>query len=403
MDDKRVDYAQQRSKEITLRLRAAQLDLPAFCTDFFRAMEPQTSPLTRLAYAYDFKLFFYFLQTEIPEFADMVTDKWTCADVERITTRHIDMYMEFLDLYMKVQSGGDGNIMTLERVNSAPGKLRKLSSLRSLFKFLFKREMIKVNTAELVDMPKVPEKPIIRLEPDEMLHFIDEVDGGNALSARQQKYHDLTRKRDLAMILLFLGTGIRVSECVGLDLEDLDFSINAMLVTRKGGDEMVLYFSDEVARALQDYIELREQVEPLPGNEHALFLSLQRRRMSVRAVEKMVKKYAQIAVPLKRRISPHKLRSTFGTNLYHETGDIYLVADVLGHSDVNTTRRHYAAQSDDARRAAARRVKLRDSGPAQIDEQLQYSDSDGMHESPQLEPTQLECTNAPQTPAKGKA
>ncbi len=102
-------------------------------------------------------------------------------------------------------------------------------------------------------------------------------------------------------------------------------------------------------------MSLREQVEPLPGNEHALFLSLQRRRMSVRAIE-VVKKYAQIAVPLKRRISPHKLRSTFGTNLYHETGDIYLVADVLGHSDVNTTRRHYAAQSDDARRAAARRV-----------------------------------------------
>ena len=125
--------------------------------------------------------------------------------------------------------------------------------------------------------------------------------------------------------------------------------------------------------------------------------------MSVRAVEKMVKKYAQIAVPLKRRISPHKLRSTFGTNLYHETGDIYLVADVLGHSDVNTTRRHYAAQSDDARRAAARRVKLRDSGPAQIDEQLRYNDSDGMNESPQLEPTQLECTNAPHASAKGKA
>lgn len=358
MDDKRIDYTQQRARDIMLRLRKAQLELPEFCTDFFRSIEQQTSPLTRLAYAYDFKLFFYFLQTEIPEFADMVIDKWTCADIERITPRHMDMYLEYLDLYMKVQGSG-GDAIVMERANTAPGKLRKLSSLRSLYKFLFKRELIKVNTAELVDMPKVPEKPIIRLETNEMLRLIDEVDSADMLSPRQQKYHSLTRSRDLAMIMLFLGTGIRVSECVGLDLEDFDFDINGMLITRKGGDEMILYFSDEVADALKDYLSLRSQIEPLSGHEHAVFLSLQRRRMSVRAVEKMVKKYAQVAVPLKRRISPHKLRSTFGTNLYHETGDIYLVADVLGHSDVNTTRRHYAAQSDDARRAAARRVKLR--------------------------------------------
>ena len=80
----------------------------------------------------------------------------------------------------------------------------------------------------------------------------------------------------------------------------------------------------------------------------------------MRAVQTMVKKYASIAAPLKKHLSPHKLRSTFGTNLYHETGDIYLVADVLGHSDVNTTRRHYAAMSDDRRRMAAKKVLLRD-------------------------------------------
>ena len=99
---------------------------------------------------------------------------------------------------------------------------------------------------------------------------------------------------------------------------------------------------------------------PAPGHEDALFLSLQNRRISVRAVQLMVKKYATLAAPLKKHLSPHKLRSTFGTNLYHETGDIYLVADVLGHSDVNTTRRHYAAMSDDRRRMAAQRVHLRE-------------------------------------------
>lgn len=364
MDDKKTNYVQQRANDLTQRLRTAQLDLPEFCTDFFRAIEPQTSPLTRLAYAYDFKLFFYFLQTEIPEFADMTADTWTCADLERITTRHFDMYMDFLDLYMKNVSDGDSDsIVTLERENTAPGKMRKLAALRSLYKYLFKQERIKANTAELVDMPKLHEKPIIRLEPDEMLKLIDSVESGDALSERQKKFHELTSLRDMAMIMLFLGTGIRVSECVGLDLEDFDFAVNGMLITRKGGNEMVLYFSDEVAKCLKDYFKARNQIEALPGHEHAAFLSLQRRRMSVRAVEQMVKKYARTAVPLKRRISPHKLRSTFGTNLYRETGDIYLVADVLGHSDVNTTRRHYAAQSDDARREAARHVKLRNDKP----------------------------------------
>ena len=107
-------------------------------------------------------------------------------------------------------------------------------------------------------------------------------------------------------------------------------------------------------------ILLEKENIPQPGHEDALFLSLQNKRISVRAVQIMVKKYASQAAPLKKHLSPHKLRSTFGTNLYHETGDIYLVADVLGHSDVNTTRRHYAAMSDDRRRLAAKAVHLRD-------------------------------------------
>ena len=89
----------------------------------------------------------------------------------------------------------------------------------------------------------------------------------------------------------------------------------------------------------------------------ALFLSLQYRRITVRAVENLVKKYAKIVTPLKK-ITPHKLRSTYGTELYRETGDIYIVADVLGHRDVNTTRKHYAAISEDHRRAVADAVKL---------------------------------------------
>ena len=153
---------------------------------------------------------------------------------------------------------------------------------------------------------------------------------------------------------------MRVSELVGLDLQHIDLNINGLLVTRKGGNQAILYFPDEVADVLRAYLPYRRNLQAMPGHENALFLSLQKKRISVDAIENMVKKYARIAAPLKRKISPHKLRATFGTNLYHETGDIYLVADVLGHADVNTTRRHYADMSDDRRRMAARSVVLRE-------------------------------------------
>ena len=185
------------------------------------------------------------------------------------------------------------------------------------------------------------------------------MENGDKLTKSQQKYHNKTKVRDLAILTLLLGTGIRVSECVGLDIMDLDFDTNGMKVHRKGGAEVILYFGEEVREALLDYLDERELIFPKEGSEDALFLSMQKSRISVRAVENLVKKYSRTVTTLKK-ITPHKLRSTYGTQLYRETGDIYLVADVLGHSDVNTTRKHYAAMEDQRRRMAAGKVQLRE-------------------------------------------
>ena len=191
-----------------------------------------------------------------------------------------------------------------------------------------------------------------------LLDYVDH--GGDNLSGQRKVYYEKTKNRDLAILTLLLGTGIRVSECVGLDIQDVDFKNNGVRVTRKGGNEMVVYFGEEVENALKTYLyTTRKNTEPLPGHENALFLSTQRRRMGVQAVENMVKKYAKEITPNKK-ITPHKLRSTYGTALYKETGDIYLVADVLGHKDVNTTRKHYAAIDENRRRQAAGAVKLRE-------------------------------------------
>ena len=146
---------------------------------------------------------------------------------------------------------------------------------------------------------------------------------------------------------------------MGINIDDINFSENEFSIIRKGGNQDILVFGDEARAALLNYMLEREQMNAAEGHEEALFLSLQSKRLTVRAVENLVKKYAAIVTPQKR-ISPHKLRSTYGTNLYRETGDIYLVADVLGHKDVNTTRKHYAAVSEDRRRLAAKVVKLRD-------------------------------------------
>lgn len=209
-------------------------------------------------------------------------------------------------------------------------------------------------------MPKLHDKAIIRLEPDETARLLDFIEhGGDDLTGQKKVYYEKTKERDLAIVTLLLGTGIRVSECVGLDITDIDFNSNGIRVIRKGGSEMIVYFGDEVEQALKTYINgSRKLINPQEGHENALFYSTQRRRIGVGAVENLVKKYSRQVTPLKK-ITPHKLRSTYGTTLYQETGDIYLVADVLGHKDVNTTRKHYAAQDESRRRSAANVVKLR--------------------------------------------
>ncbi|MDE6989288.1 MAG: tyrosine-type recombinase/integrase, partial [Lachnospiraceae bacterium] len=236
---------------------------------------------------------------------------------------------------------------------------RKLASLRSFYNYFFRNEMIEKNPAALVQMPKLHDKEIIRLDPDEVAILLDTVETGEKLTKKQLQYHEKNKLRDIALLTLMLGTGLRVSECVGIDIQDVDFKNNGVKIRRKGGYEAIVYFGEEVELALLDYLEQRSNATPVQGHEDALFLSMQNKRITVRAVENLVKKYASVVTSLKK-ITPHKLRSTYGTTLYRETGDIYLVADVLGHKDVNTTRKHYAALEEDRRRQAAKAVVLRE-------------------------------------------
>ena len=361
------DYSNERTRVYTLKLRALLEDLPPICAEFFRGIEPSTSVLTRYGYALDLKLFFKFLSSDSLCSGLLSIRDIDCSILENVSIDHIERYLEYVAMY-PAETDSEDYEKEEYITNGERAKARKLSSVRSFFKYLYKKGRITRNVAALADTPKVHEKPIVKLEPDEIDAMLTVVESGEGLSPAQKKYHKQTQVRDTAIVTLFLGTGMRISELVGINIDDLNFMSNEVRIVRKGGNQDVLVFGSEVREALLNYMLRRENMTAQPGHEKALFLSMQNKRMTVRAIENLVKKYAALAAPLKR-ISPHKLRSTYGTMLYRESGDIYLVADVLGQKDVNTTRKHYVPQAEDRRRFAAEVISLKGkkSGTADAD------------------------------------
>ena len=342
-------YYEEQDKKNIEKIRSVLQELPSFCKQYFHDITDYTSTRTRLAYAYDLRVFFEFIHQNNSAMANLDIHDYPIKILDMITKEDIMEYLDYMSLYEK-----EGKTI----VNKEKGKARKIASLRSFYNYYYRNELIEKNPAALISLPKQHDKEIIRLEPNEVAILLEQVEAGTKLTKSQLKYHKINKIRDVALLTLLLGTGIRVSECVGLNLNDVDLENGALIVHRKGGYNSTVYFGYEVENALRDYLEQREHMIPLEGHEDAFFLSMQNKRMSVRAVENLVKKYAQNVTTLKK-ITPHKLRSTYGTSLYRETGDIYLVASVLGHKDVNTTRKHYAAVNDEVRMRAANIVKLR--------------------------------------------
>lgn len=354
MGKKSLSYHEEIEISYMERLRTLLEDMPPYVGDYFRAAVPTTSARMRMSYAYDLVVFFRYLLERTPSLSQKDMKNISLHDLDRLASDDIEGYQEYLKYY---KAGAAG------QRNGDFGIARKMSSLRSFLGYFYKKGLLSRNAAMQVNMPKIREKAITHLEPGEVSLLLDYMEQcENQLSKRRQSYFRLTRQRDLAIVTLFLGTGIRVSECVGLDLADVNFRENSMRIRRKGGGEAILYFGPEVEGALLAYVDgPRKKMASTAreGHENALFYSLQKRRISVHAVENLVRKYTEPVVAQKR-ITCHKLRSTFGTALYQETGDIYLVADVLGHKDVNTTRKHYASIKDERRRKAASVIRLRE-------------------------------------------
>ena len=341
------DYYEKRTISDLDKVVELLSGLPPFCCDYFLGIDSRTSSQTQLKYAYDLRIFFDFLCKR--KYRNCEVMDLTLEHLEGVSHYDIELFLSYLSHYRF----NDKHLSCNERA-----KARKLSAVRAMFKYFFSKGMIEVDNTAKVPTPKSHDKEIIRLDANEVSELINVAESGTGLSKHAVGYHQKTKVRDTAILTLFLGTGIRISELVGLDNDSFDFQENSFLVTRKGGNQAILFFSDEVKYALQEYIAEKKNDKKVPKDEPAFFLSMQYKRINVRSVEILVKKYSKIVSPLKK-ITPHKLRSTYGTRLYNETGDIYIVADVLGHRDVNTTKKHYAAITQETRRKVAGVVKLR--------------------------------------------
>lgn len=311
--------------------------MPRYVQIYIRAIHNRTAPRTRYEYLKDIENFLSYLSDS--PFAVSLDD------LSKLDKVKFEEYIEYLEHYEK-----NG----IERTNGRTSIKRKLSSLRKFFGYLFENGMIPSDEIRKVEMPKLHSKEIIRLDDTEATDFLDAVENGNKLTKKENDYFKIQSIRDSAIAYLLLSSGLRVSECAELDVSDIDMKNSCVHVTRKGGNEATVYFSDEASQYLQRYLETRA-VAKCSEDEKALFLSSRNKRLSVRAIEVLIKKYAQRSVPAKH-ITPHKLRATYATNLYNETGDIYLVAETLGHKDITTTKEHYANLSD--KRKADNRNKV---------------------------------------------
>lgn len=318
-------------------------DLPDYMARFVSHMSTMknSSRLTVYEYVRDISIIFQI----ITEINPVIHDK---KDITVDVLDHLNTD-DFEDIMLKLQNGYEKNGKIFMDDNAS--RARKLASIRALYKYLLGKNLITNNPAAAFPSPKITVQPITFLSDDEIVLLLDVINTGSGLTQRQQIFSDKYRNRDMAMVYLMLSTGMRISECVGIDIDDIDWKENSVYLERKGRKFQNVYFDEKCAELLNAYMDEREDMD-LNEPTTALFISRNGTRITPRSVQRMVKKYASIAVKNKH-ITPHKLRSTFSTGLYEATGDIYLVKDALNHKSINTTAR-YANVSDEKRREAAK-------------------------------------------------
>ncbi len=340
---KNSKYYKDLRKIKTAKIKEIQKQIPLYTSAYIDSCIRNHKINTAYEYASDVLLFFQFLKDRNPKCKNLKTCDIPLDILEFLNAEDINEFQS----YMKSDDGTSPHMVSDRTL------ARKMASMRSFFAYMAEKKFISDDPTLKADKnKKLVENDIKRLNTDEANRLIQAVKETKAATDRGSARSRNVSKRDLAIVTLFLNTGIRVSECVGMDVSDVDFVQNTIKIVRKGGKETHLYMNKIVQETMRDYLQNGRPLLTDDPKEKALFLSLKRNRMAVRSIEAMLKKF-KTSAGISENVSPHTLRRTYGTTLYNKTGDIYMVADVLGHKDVNTTVKHYAAMDEEHKKSAA--------------------------------------------------
>ena len=345
------DNIVQKEAEIFEQCEAIENELPRFLRGFFSYLRGNVLPMTRLAYLQDIHFFFNYLIDETGLVEADETSKIKASELNRVRAIDVNMFIDYCRKY-KVET--DNTVTIYENNNKTLA--RKKSSISVLFKYLYRDELVEKNITDGFDpirVPKAGEREIKALQDDEVMIMLDAVTNGTGLTRHQKSYWDKTKKRDKAILILFLTYGLRLSELQQLNLSSFNFGRGEFKIYRKRGKESVMPINDSVFETINDYIknERPKEEKIKAGNKDALFLSLQGSRLTERQIRDLVKKYTAIALKTstKAGYSPHKLRATAATSLIGRGNSIYDVAALLDHEQVTTTQL-YAAQKKNVKR-----------------------------------------------------
>ncbi len=307
-------------------------EAPYFLKDFITYMEAirGKSKNTVQEYYFDLRTFLRYMlvihENASLENFDSIEIKNISIDFIKNITLH-DLY-EFL------------SYTSTERLNNANSRARKVAALRSFFKYLHvKAKLIPDNPAKDLDSPKIPKSLPKYLSLDESRTLLSHIEGNDKL-------------RDFAIITLFLNCGMRLSELAGINLKDI--KDEKLTVIGKGNKERVIYLNQACIKALDDYIKKERPTEGIKHpHENALFISRNKRRLSVKTIQHLVKKHLNAAGLDDTKYSVHKLRHTAATLMYqHGNVDVRVLQEILGHTNLSTTQIYTHLDSEQLRHAA---------------------------------------------------
>ena len=326
--------------------------LPNFMKDYSIYLKGAVASSTRLAYLEDILFFCKYLV----ENTDITCAK-ECIDIKQdefntIKARDVNMFLgDYCSRYYK-----NTEKTTLIFENNNRALARKKSSLSTLFKFLYRNDQLDHNITDgfnPIKLPKPQPDSIKRLEIDEVAKMLDIVESGENLTEKEKVYWRKTKLRDKAILALFVTYGLRLSELRELNISSFNFSRGEFKIYRKRGKEVLMPINNTCELLVKEYIHNeRTMSENLTEDiKDALFLSLQNKRMTPKAIRDLVKKYTSMAMQTSREsgYSPHKLRATAATSLIQYGFSIYDVQNLLDHDNVTTTQL-YAAHKKNVKR-----------------------------------------------------